>query len=100
MPKKPAPAAAAAPPPPQEDPGYTLIPGTDWEPPKMLIRPADQLPGLSEKELAEEVGHLTSASATPAARADTRRCCRCAWIASATGRDSASDAAVGLRRHR
>mmetsp|Transcript_7285 Transcript_7285/g.21438 ORF Transcript_7285/g.21438 Transcript_7285/m.21438 type:complete len:321 (+) Transcript_7285:47-1009(+) len=67
MPKKPAPAAAPEPPPPQEDPGYTLIPGTDWEPPKMLIRPADQLPGLSEKELAEEVTRVWKADNPEAA---------------------------------
>jgi len=47
-------------PPPAEEQNYTIIPGNDWEPPKMMIRPSDQLQ-LTDKELGEEVTQLWKA---------------------------------------
>jgi len=39
---------------------HTIIPGNNWEPAKMMIRPTDQI-NLSEKELGEELTRLWKA---------------------------------------
>jgi len=59
---KPAPPATEPEPPsPAHDgPYHTIIPGNDWEPPKMMIRPMDQVQ-LTEKELGEEFTRLWKA---------------------------------------
>jgi dynein intermediate chain 1 len=53
----PEPQAAA---PTHDEPRHTIIPGNDWEPPKMMIRPTDQI-SLTEKELGEELTRLWKA---------------------------------------
>jgi len=40
--------------PPDEMEGNLIVPGSEWEPPKMIIRPPDQVQGLTEKDLSEE----------------------------------------------
>ena len=79
---EPAPAAPAI-----EENATLVQPANDWEAPKLMIKPPDQVDGLTEKALDEDINCFIDASgAWPRARPPARRCRRHPTLPAAAAR--------------